>query len=98
MAEKKENYAKYVKEMYWPKVSAKKQQELEYNKRHIRHVSLRKSAHEVETPGKSGIKKSPIRNGSSIVYDRPWRAAIGKGNSKGGGSILLGDKQSDFTG
>lgn len=32
-AEKKENYAKYVKEMYWPKVSMKKQRELEYNKR-----------------------------------------------------------------
>lgn len=27
--EKIENYSKYVKEMYWPKVSAKKQQELE---------------------------------------------------------------------
>ena len=29
MHEKKSNYAKYVKEMYWPKVSARKQLELE---------------------------------------------------------------------
>ena len=29
--EKVENYAKYVKEMYWPKVSQKKQVEVEMN-------------------------------------------------------------------
>jgi hypothetical protein len=35
--EKIDSYAKYVKEMYWPKVSLKKQIELEYQQMNLRH-------------------------------------------------------------
>ncbi len=47
--EKIENYSKYVKEMYWPKVSAKKQQELESlklkNMKNIRRSVERSKEH-----------------------------------------------------
>ena len=38
-----DNYAKYVKEMYWPKVSEKKQLELEKVRESIRNASVRRS-------------------------------------------------------
>jgi len=37
--EKKENYGKYIKEMYWPKASAKKHLELEKLKDKLYHKS-----------------------------------------------------------
>lgn len=59
---------------------------------------MRHSAHE-NSPDRnnplSAIKKSPNKDG---LYDRPWRAAHVKSSSKKGGSILLGDRQSEFTG
>ena len=41
--EKIDNYAKYVREMYWPKVSVKKQLELEHVKNSLKVQPIRKS-------------------------------------------------------
>lgn len=41
---KLDNYSKYVREMYWPKVSEKKQLELEIIKNTIETRSIRKTA------------------------------------------------------
>ncbi len=41
--EKIDNYGKYVREMYWPKVSVKKQLELEHIKSTLKTEVLRKS-------------------------------------------------------
>ena len=38
-SEKKENYGKYIKEMYWPKASEKKKFELEKAISNIKHTS-----------------------------------------------------------
>jgi hypothetical protein len=37
MKDKKLSYAKYVKEIHWPEISSKKQDELEILKAHIKH-------------------------------------------------------------
>lgn len=42
-AEKVNNYAKYVKEMYWPKVSPRKQLELEQVKESLKSANVRRS-------------------------------------------------------
>jgi hypothetical protein len=41
--EKVDNYAKYVREMYWPKVSVKKQLELEHIKNNLKVLPIRNS-------------------------------------------------------
>ena len=61
-----DNYSKYVKEMYWPKVSVKKQLEMEHIITTLNNQSIRRSAEDIsvdpdERPGD---------------YDRPWRAAM----------------------
>jgi hypothetical protein len=43
MQAKVDNYAKYVKEMYWPEVSKKKQQELEEMKNSVKQGGSTKS-------------------------------------------------------
>lgn len=43
MVDKVGNYAKYVKEMYWPKVSDKKKHELEEIKKGMKREKMRKS-------------------------------------------------------
>jgi hypothetical protein len=37
MNDKKHSYAKYVKEIHWPEVSQKKQEELEHLKLNLKH-------------------------------------------------------------
>lgn len=37
MKEKKQSYAKYVKEIHWPEVSMIKQEELEVMKQNLKH-------------------------------------------------------------
>ena len=44
MADKKQSYAKYVKEMYWPKVSTRKQLELEQFKEKLKSQNLRRAS------------------------------------------------------
>ena len=62
-SEKKENYGKYIKEMYWPKASEKKKFELEKAISNIKHTSP-----------VQGRLKSPV-NKNSDEYQRPWRFA-----------------------
>lgn len=45
-ANKIDNYAKYVREMYWPKVSVKKQLELEHVKGTLKNAAIRKEDEE----------------------------------------------------
>jgi hypothetical protein len=54
MAEKKVNYAKYVKEMYWPKVSARKQLELETIKEHLKSQNIRRSSQHLKNRDQLG--------------------------------------------
>lgn len=61
MIDKVDNYAKYVKEMYWPKVSEKKKHELDAIKGSIKHVGLRKSS--------SGMIRQPISSGYDDTRD-----------------------------
>lgn len=58
--DKMSNYAKYVKEMYWPSVSQNKQSEMEQLRRKVEEQNTRRS---VDAP-------KPSRD------DKPWRAAI----------------------
>ena len=64
-----DNYAKYVREMYWPKVSVKKQLELEHIKTTLKHSSLRKRAVELE-------QEKALHKGEA--YEKPWRKAMSK--------------------
>lgn len=61
-----DNYAKYVREMYWPKVSVKKQLELEHVKGTLKNRAIEKSIESEE----QGHKK--------VGYDKPWREAMAK--------------------
>ena len=51
---KVENYAKYVKEMYWPKASVRKQLELEQLKINMKHQPVRKSEQDASPEKKAG--------------------------------------------
>jgi hypothetical protein len=55
-AEKVGNYAKYVKEMYWPKVSLKKKMELQSIRDEFKITPLRKSASTTKHIGKLNHK------------------------------------------
>ena len=69
--EKIDNYSKYVKEMYWPKVSSKKQQELES----LKIKNLKYNRRSVERSPEQLMKKGSVPESG---YERPWRAAITK--------------------
>jgi hypothetical protein len=73
--DKIDNYAKYVREMYWPNVSLKKQLELEHVKGTLHHKGLRSSIDDelFDADGK------PIKKPNSGGYERPWRKAMKKG-------------------
>lgn len=71
--EKIDNYAKYVREMYWPSVSLKKQLELEHVKSTLHTGNIRKSIDET-TEAEANLPKS----GPGIHYERPWRKAMAK--------------------
>ncbi len=43
------NYAKYVKEMYWPKVSTRKQVELQAIREHIDKRNIRRSVNDLSS-------------------------------------------------
>ena len=84
--DKIDNYAKYVREMYWPKVSVKKQLELEHVKNSLKVQPIRKS--------QESLHEDPVldENGNEIVlanpkkhlnYERPWRDAMSKKPNKG---------------
>lgn len=47
--DKIDNYAKYVREMYWPNVSLKKQLELEHVKSTLHNQNIRKSIEDTNT-------------------------------------------------
>ena len=87
-AEKVESYSKYVREMYWPKVSVKKQMELENLKESLKGYAVRHSAHELKTVDGAGA------DGAS-GGDRPWRAGIASG---GAGSKLKGQRKDSGAG
>jgi hypothetical protein len=59
-ADKKENYGKYVKEMYWPKASDKLKVELETLKERLHHRSpvleILKNRTSNSLDGKSGVE------------------------------------------
>ena len=69
--EKQDNYAKYVRETYWPSVSVKKQMELEQNISNISYFQrIRNSIDQnnaENTHNSRSLSKSPPRNA------RPWR-------------------------
>ena len=64
--QKIDNYSKYVREMYWPKVSVKKQLELEHIVTTLKNSSIRKSAGDLEA----------VSEQHGDEYDRPWRLAM----------------------
>ena len=75
--DKVDNYAKYVREMYMPAVSLKKQLELEHVKQTLHHPNLRKSIEESNLDDDGNPK--PKANAEPGKYERPWRAAMSKG-------------------
>ena len=72
------NYGKYVKEMYWPKTSVKKQVELQLLQNELRSKQVRRSAMDLQSVGDEDgtTSGSPKRRG--LGYERPWRKAISK--------------------
>jgi hypothetical protein len=62
-----DNYAKYVKEMYYPKVSVKKQLEMEHVISTLKHQSIRRSQ-DMDSEEDNGLPKGD--------YERPWRDAL----------------------
>ena len=73
--DKRGNYAKYVREMYWPNVSLKKQLELEHVKSTLHNQNIRKSIEDYGEADDKGGKSSKDVG----VYERPWRAAMARG-------------------
>lgn len=60
MAEKVGNYAKYVKEMYWPKVSERKKMEMDAFMQELKQGPIRKSA---------STKKNLLFHNQDNAYD-----------------------------
>jgi hypothetical protein len=71
--EKLDNYAKYVREMYWPKVSVKKQLELEHIRSNLRNQPLRKSMEDMPPENEDAANSRKHLN-----YDKPWRDRMSK--------------------
>ena len=67
-----------VREMYWPKVSVKKQLELEVIKTNIKNKSIRRSAADLHN-----LDENPrLQPNKGLGYhDKPWRKAMSKGPS-----------------
>ena len=66
--------------MYWPKVSVKKQLELEVIKTSLKNQAIRKSAQDLEAV-KYDEEGNPIREPKPKVglgYEKPWRDAMSK--------------------
>lgn len=82
-ANKIDNYAKYVREMYWPKVSVKKQLELEHVKGTLKNQAIRKEDEEQAKKAK---------------YDKPWREAMVKNPRYDADGNLLRNNSSNALG
>ena len=50
LVEQRNNYSNYVKEMYWPKVSMKKQIELEQLKNSLKNIKFVKKLEDINDP------------------------------------------------
>ena len=68
---KQSNYAKYVKEMYWPKVSVKKQLEMEHIITTLKHTSLKKKDDASGSEEEEAPEELPKGE-----YHKPWRDAM----------------------
>ena len=71
------NYSRYVREIFWPKVSVKKQLELEHIKSNLKNQNIRRSAQDLQNLDENGnIQNSPKKRVGG--YERPWRKAMSK--------------------
>jgi len=84
---KTDQYSKYVREMYWPKVSVKKQLELEHIKTTLRNTSIRKSAKDLEDVDEEEDPKGTPGGKKMNGYEKPWRDAMSKNPHRGSESV-----------
>ena len=64
-SEKTNNYSKYVREMYWPKASLKKQLEVQMQKEKLAEINKIRNSINVAEKASAGINS-----------ERPWRQAM----------------------